>query len=172
MMQQYLEIKSQVPEALLLYRMGDFYELFMEDAVEAARVLEITLTSRDRRSENPIPMCGVPYHAAEAYIPKLVAAGYKVAICEQVEDPKKARGLVRREVTRVITPGLVLDSQNLAAKQPNYLAAIAPSDRGDLSGYFHGRVPSRRASDRRGSGGGSSARGPQGDPDTRLFPSP
>ena len=134
MMQQYLEIKSQVPEALLLYRMGDFYELFMEDAVEAARVLEITLTSRDRRSENPIPMCGVPYHAAEAYIPKLVAAGHKVAICEQVEDPKKARGLVRREVTRVITPGLVLDSQNLAAKQPNYLAAIAPSDRGDVSG--------------------------------------
>ncbi len=131
MMQQYLEIKAQVPEALLLYRMGDFYELFMEDAVEAARVLEITLTSRDRNSENPIPMCGVPYHAAEAYIPKLVAAGHKVAICEQVEDPRKARGLVRREVTRVITPGLVLDSQNLSANQPNYLAAFAASDRGE-----------------------------------------
>ncbi|MCU0588497.1 MAG: DNA mismatch repair protein MutS [Syntrophobacteraceae bacterium] len=129
MMQQYLEIKAQVPEALLLYRMGDFYELFMEDAIEAARILEITLTSRDRNSESPIPMCGVPYHAAEAYIPRLVAAGRKVAICEQVEDPRKARGLVRREVTRVITPGLVLDSQNLQADQPNYLAAIAASPR-------------------------------------------
>ncbi len=96
MMQQYLEIKAQVPEALLLYRMGDFYELFMEDAVEAARVLEITLTSRDRNSENPIPMCGVPYHAAEAYIPKLIAAGHKVAICDQVEDPKKAKGFRSR----------------------------------------------------------------------------
>ncbi len=137
MMQQYLEIKAQVPETLLLYRMGDFYELFMEDAVEAARVLEITLTSRDRNSENPIPMCGVPYHAAEAYIPKLIAAGHKVAICEQVEDPKKAKGLVRREVTRVITPGLVLESQNLTANQPNYLAAIAVSTRGDRFGLAY-----------------------------------
>ncbi len=137
MMQQYLEIKAQVPGALLLYRMGDFYELFMEDAVEAARVLEITLTSRDRNSENPVPMCGVPYHAAEAYIPKLIAAGHKVAICEQVEDPKKAKGLVRREVTRVITPGLVLESQNLTANQPNYLAAIAVSTRGDHFGLAY-----------------------------------
>ncbi len=137
MMQQYLEIKAQVPEALLLYRMGDFYELFMEDAVEAARVLEITLTSRDRNSENPIPMCGVPYHAAEAYIPKLIAAGHKVAICDQVEDPKKAKGLVRREVTRVITPGLVLESQNLTANQPNYLAAVAVSARDDRFGLAY-----------------------------------
>ena len=127
MMQQYLEIKSKYPDALLLYRMGDFYELFMEDAVVAAQVLEIALTSRDRQAENPVPMCGVPYHAAEGYIAKLVSANHKVAICEQVEDPKKAKGLVRREVTRVITPGLILDTQNLSAKQPNYLAAVASS---------------------------------------------
>ena len=125
MMQQYLEIKAQHPDALLLYRMGDFYELFMEDAVIASRVLDIALTSRDRQAENPVPMCGVPYHAAENYIPKLIAAQHKVAICDQVEDPKKAKGLVRREVTRVITPGLILDGHSLAAKQPNYIAAVA-----------------------------------------------
>ncbi len=129
MMQQYLEIKAQYPDALLLYRMGDFYELFLQDAELAARLLEITLTSRDRQAENPVPMCGVPYHAAETYIAKLVKAGYKVAICEQVEDPKKAKGLVRREVIRVITPGLILDNQNLFAKQPNYLAAIVAARR-------------------------------------------
>ncbi|MDY0039984.1 MAG: DNA mismatch repair protein MutS, partial [Desulforhabdus sp.] len=127
MMQQYLEVKSRYPDALLLYRMGDFYELFMEDAVVASQILEIALTSRDRQAENPIPMCGVPYHAAEGYIAKLVSASHKVAICEQVEDPKKAKGLVRREVTRVITPGLILDSHNLSAKQPNYLAAVVGS---------------------------------------------
>lgn len=127
MMQQYLEIKAKHPDALVLYRMGDFYELFMDDAVVAAQVLDIALTSRDRQAENPVPMCGVPYHAAEGYIGKLVAANHKVAICEQVEDPKKAKGLVRREVTRVITPGLILDTQNLSAKQPNYLAAVAAS---------------------------------------------
>jgi DNA mismatch repair protein MutS len=137
MMQQYLDIKSQVPDALLLYRMGDFYELFMEDAVQASRILEIALTSRDRNSENPVPMCGVPYHAAEGYIPKLIAAGHKVAICEQMEDPRKARGLVRREVTRVITPGLVLESQNLSANQPNYLAAVAWSSRQDRFGLAY-----------------------------------
>ena len=98
MMQQYMEIKAQVPDALLLYRMGDFYELFMEDAVEAAQILEITLTSRDRSSENPMPMCGVPYHAADAYIPKLIAAGHKVAICDQVEDAKKAKEIGRAHV--------------------------------------------------------------------------
>ncbi len=125
MMQQYLEIKAKYPEALLLYRMGDFYELFMEDAVTASRVLEIALTSRDRQAENPVPMCGVPYHAADVYIARLISAGFKVAVCDQVEDPKKAKGLVRREVTKVITPGLILDNQNLASNQPNYLAAVA-----------------------------------------------
>ncbi|MHC1744633.1 MAG: DNA mismatch repair protein MutS [Syntrophobacteraceae bacterium] len=137
MMQQYLEIKAQYPDALLLYRMGDFYEMFMEDATVAARILDIALTSRDRNAENPIPMCGVPYHAAEAYVPKLVAAGHKVAICDQVEDPRKAKGLVKREVTRVITPGLVLESQNLSADQPNYLAAVAVSDSGTAAGLAY-----------------------------------
>jgi DNA mismatch repair protein MutS len=125
MMKQYLDVKAQFPDTLLLFRMGDFYEIFMEDAETAASVLEIALTSRDRNAENPIPMCGVPYHAAENYISRLISAGYKVAICDQVEDPKKAKGLVKREVTRVITPGLVMESQNLADKQPNYLAAVA-----------------------------------------------
>jgi DNA mismatch repair protein MutS len=129
MMQQYPEIKSQYPDALLLYRMGDFYELFMDDSVVAARVCEIALTTRDRNAENPIPMCGVPYHSAEGYIAKLVAAGHKVAICDQVEDPRMAKGLVRREVTRVITPGLILESRNLTANQPNYLSAVASSSR-------------------------------------------
>ncbi|ROQ91114.1 DNA mismatch repair protein MutS [Desulfosoma caldarium] len=125
MMKQYLEIKAQHPEALLLYRMGDFYELFFDDAVTASRLLDIALTSRDKNAVNPVPMCGVPYHAAESYIARLVQAGHKVAVCDQVEDPKKARGLVKRQVTRVITPGLVLESQNLSAKDPNYLAAVA-----------------------------------------------
>jgi len=137
MMQQYLEIKEQYADALLLYRMGDFYELFMEDAIEAAHILEIALTSRDRQAENPIPMCGVPYHAAEGYIAKLVGAGRKVAICDQVEDPRKAKGLVRREVTRVITPGLILESRNLSAKQANYLAAVSPSTRGGRFGLAY-----------------------------------
>ncbi len=125
MMQQYLDIKAQHPEALLLYRMGDFYELFFDDAVTASRILDIALTSRDKNAEDPVPMCGVPYHAAEGYIARLVAAGHKVAVCDQVEDPRKARGLVKRQVTRVITPGLVVESQNLSAKDPNYLAAVA-----------------------------------------------
>lgn len=125
MMQQYLEMKAKHPGALLLFRMGDFYELFMEDAVLASRTLDIALTSRDKNAENPVPMCGVPYHAAENYIARLIAAGYKVAVCDQVEDPRKAKGLVRREVTRVITPGLVLESQNLSANEANYLAAVA-----------------------------------------------
>jgi len=125
MMKQYLEIKAQHPDCLLLYRMGDFYELFMDDAIIASSILDIALTSRDKNSENPVPMCGVPYHAAETYIAKLVAAGHKVAICEQIEDPKKTKGLVKRAVTRIVTPGLVLEEQNLEAKSPNYLAALA-----------------------------------------------
>ncbi len=135
MMQQYLEIKAQHPEALLLYRMGDFYELFMEDAVTAARILEITLTSRDRHAENPVPMCGVPYHSADGYIARLVASGHKVAICDQIENPRHAKGLVRRAVTRVITPGLIVDPSNLSAKQPNYLAAV--SQRASLYGLAY-----------------------------------
>ena len=137
MMQQYLEIKARHPNALLFYRMGDFYELFLEDAVIAARILEIALTSRDKQAENPIPMCGVPYHAAEGYVAKLVGAGRKVAICDQVEDPRQAKGLVRREVTRVITPGLILESQNLLSDQPNYLAAVSRASRNQAFGLAY-----------------------------------
>ncbi len=137
MMQQYLEIKTKYPGALLFYRMGDFYELFMDDAVAASQVLEIALTSRDKNAENPIPMCGVPFHAADAYIAKLVNAGHKVAICDQVEDPRKAKGLVRREVTRVITPGLVLEDRNLVGNQSNYLAAVASGSDGASFGLAY-----------------------------------
>ncbi len=122
MIQQYLEIKERYGDAILFYRMGDFYEMFFEDAVAASRELEITLTSRDKQAEDPIPMCGVPHHAADTYIAKLVEKGHKVALCEQVEDPRQAKGLVRREVVRVVTPGTALDS--LDSKSPNYLAAV------------------------------------------------
>jgi DNA mismatch repair protein MutS len=124
-MKQYVKIKESYPDCILLYRMGDFYEMFFEDAVTAAPVLEITLTSRNKGKEDSVPLCGFPYHAASAYITKLVEKGFKVAICEQVEDPKKAKGIVKREVIRVITPGLVVDEENLAAGENNYLACLA-----------------------------------------------
>src|SRR5919198_1519448 len=110
LMRQYHAIKQQAPNALLMFRLGDFYELFFEDAVTAARELQITLTSRNKEKGTAVPMCGVPYHAAENYISKLIRKGYKVAICDQVEDPKKAKTIVRREVTRVVTPGTAADS--------------------------------------------------------------
>jgi DNA mismatch repair protein MutS len=122
MIQQYLEIKEQYRDAILLYRMGDFYEMFFEDAVIGSRELEITLTSRDKHAENPIPMCGVPHHAVDTYIAKLLERGHRVALCEQVEDPRQAKGLVRREVVRVVTPGTIMDS--LDGKSPNYLASV------------------------------------------------
>ena len=105
LMRQYAAIKSEHPTALLFFRLGDFYELFFEDAILAARELEITLTSRNKEKGLAVPMCGVPYHAAEGYISKLIRKGFKVAICDQVEDPRLAKKLVRREVTRVVTPG-------------------------------------------------------------------
>ena len=122
-MQQYLDIKSHYPDAFLLFRMGDFYELFYEDAVEAARLLEISLTSRNKNAENPIPMAGVPYHSAQSYIDQLVEAGYKVAIAEQMEDPKQAVGVVKREVVQVITPGTVVDSAKPVSDN-NYLVSL------------------------------------------------
>src|SRR5574337_1508160 len=105
LMQQYHAIKRQHPNALLLFRLGDFYELFYEDAVAASRELQITLTSRNREAGQAVPMCGVPYHAAETYIARLIRAGYKVAICDQMEEAGKGKKLVRRDVVRVITPG-------------------------------------------------------------------
>src|SRR5437762_1127252 len=110
LIRQYNAIKQQVPNALLMFRLGDFYELFYEDAVVAARELEITLTARNKEKGMAIPMCGVPYHSAEGYISKLIRRGYKVAICDQVEDPRLAKTLVRREVTRVVAPGAAADS--------------------------------------------------------------
>jgi DNA mismatch repair protein MutS len=107
MIEQYLRVKEHHRDAILFYRMGDFYEMFFEDAVVAARELEITLTSRDKQAENPVPMCGVPHHAADTYIVRLLEKGYRVAVCDQVEDPRAAKGLVRREVVRVVTPGTV-----------------------------------------------------------------
>jgi DNA mismatch repair protein MutS len=123
-MRQYLEVKERYPDCIIFFRMGDFYEMFFEDAVTASRVLEITLTSRNKNREDAIPLCGFPYHAASSYIAKLIEKGFKVAVCEQMEDPKAAKGVVKREVTRVVTPGLVLDTGNLNAKENNYLAAL------------------------------------------------
>ncbi len=128
MMAQYQAIKAKYPDAILFYRMGDFYEMFGEDARIAAPVMEVVLTSRDRKSENPIPMCGVPHHALDTYVARLIAKNFKVAICEQVEDPKEAKGIVKREVVRVITPGTVLESNLLHARENNYLAAVARTD--------------------------------------------
>ena len=130
MFEQYLRIKAEHPDALLFYRMGDFYELFFDDAVTAARELQIALTSRSKDSENPVPMCGVPWHAAQSYLAQLVDKGYHVAICDQVEDPRQAKGLVQRAVTRVVTPATVLDDANLDSKSHNYLGALLLDDSG------------------------------------------
>lgn len=124
MMQQYLKIKSQYQDCLLFFRLGDFYEMFFEDAKEASRVLEITLTKRDAKKENPIPMCGVPYHSADGYIETLINNGYKVAICEQMEDPRQTKGMVKREVVRIVTPGTVMDQGGVDEKQNNYILSF------------------------------------------------
>ena len=132
MLQQYFEAKAHAGDALLLYRMGDFYELFFEDAEKASALLGLTLTSRHRDSDIEAPMCGMPHHAVEGYIAQLVAAGHRVAVCDQVEDARKARGLVRREITRIVTPGTVLEPESLPSPLPNYLAALCR--RGDRTG--------------------------------------
>jgi DNA mismatch repair protein MutS len=132
LMRQYAAIKKQHPTALLFFRLGDFYELFFDDAVMASRELQITLTSRNKEKGVAVPMCGVPYHAAEGYISKLIRKGFKVAICEQMEDPRLAKKLVRREVTRVVTPGTAADS-SLSSEENNFLAALAQT--GDRVGF-------------------------------------
>src|SRR3970282_2523089 len=124
MMQQYEDAKAACGDALLLFRMGDFYELFFDDAKRAHRLLGLTLTSRDK-GENPIPMAGFPYHQLEGYLAKIIAAGHRAAVCEQVEDPKLAKGLVKREITRVVTPGTLTDDALLDPQASNFLAAIA-----------------------------------------------
>jgi len=123
LMRQYQAAKQQVPGALLLFRLGDFYELFYDDAVTAARELEITLTARNKERGEPIPMCGVPYHAADSYISRLIQRGYRIAICDQMEEAGPGKKLVRREVTRIVTPGTATDSNLLRSHENNYLAA-------------------------------------------------
>jgi DNA mismatch repair protein MutS len=133
-MRQYQDAKQQYPDAVLFFRMGDFYEMFYEDALLAARALDLTLTSRSRESNGAsIPMCGVPFHAADGYIARLVKKGMRVAICDQVEDPKKAKGLVKREVVRVVSPGTLTDAGYLDAREPAFLMALveAPRRQGD-----------------------------------------
>lgn len=135
MMRQYLELKAQHPDAILFYRMGDFYEMFFQDAVVAARALDLTLTTRDKKKPNPVPMCGVPHHAGKTYLRRLLEQGFRVAICEQVEDPKLAKGVVKREVVEVVTPGVVVDEEQLDARSNNYLVAVVPQGkRGQLWG--------------------------------------
>ena len=128
MMKQYLEIKKANPDSILFFRLGDFYEMFADDAKTASRELDLTLTSRDKAKdkdpEDRIPMCGIPYHASDAYIARLIAKGYKVAICEQMEDPATAKGLVKRDIIRVVTPGTVIDAACLEDKNSNFLCGI------------------------------------------------
>ena len=126
MMERYLEVKRQNPGSVLLFRMGDFYETFHEDAELCAKVLGLTLTARDKSSANPVPMAGFPWHQLDNYLQKLIQSGYRAAICDQVEDPKKAKGLVRREVTRVVTPGTLTDEELLDPLESNYLACVWP----------------------------------------------
>jgi DNA mismatch repair protein MutS len=123
-MQQYLEIKDKYKEYILMYRIGDFYEMFFEDAKTASSALDLVLTGRDCGEAERAPMCGVPYHAVESYIGRLVGKGFKVAICEQMEDPSVAKGLVKREVTRMITPGTLIESSLLDEKKNNYICGI------------------------------------------------
>ncbi|MGD9134573.1 MAG: DNA mismatch repair protein MutS, partial [Desulfobacterales bacterium] len=125
MLKQYLSIKEEYPDTILFYRMGDFYEMFFEDAQVASRVLEITLTSRNKKDESPVPMCGVPHRAVSGYISRMIDHGYKVAVCDQVEDPATAKGLVKRDVVRVITPGMILDEAFLDRRSNNFVLAIA-----------------------------------------------
>ena len=131
-MERYMEVKRQNPGSILLFRMGDFYELFFEDAQTSSKVLGLTLTSRDKNSANPIPMAGFPFHALEGYLRKLITAGYRVAVCEQMEDPKLAKGMVKREVTQVVTPGTLTDEALLDPRESNFLASVWPSHGGSI----------------------------------------
>lgn len=127
MMRQYLEIKADYPETILFFRLGDFYEMFLDDAVKASRILDITLTSRGRSADgSDVPLCGVPYHSATPYIARLIEAGEKVAICEQVEDPKTAKGIVKRKVVKVVTPGLVVESESLSPRRTTTSSPYLP----------------------------------------------
>src|SRR6476620_3204 len=127
LMRQYHGIKQQVPKTLLMFRLGDFYELFYEDAVTAARELEITLTARNKEKREPIPMCGVPYHSAESYIARLIQKGHRVAICDQMEDLRVAKKIVKRDITRIVTPGTATYAYLLRSHENDSLAAVVPN---------------------------------------------
>ena len=147
MMKQYLEIKKDNPDSILFFRLGDFYEMFADDAKLASRELDLTLTSRDhgkhaKPEEERVPMCGIPYHASEAYIARLIAKGYKVAICEQMEDPATAKGLVKRDIIRVVTPGTVIDAACLEEKASNFLCGIYIDSQNAVS-YTHLTLPTK-----------------------------
>src|SRR5213592_4432506 len=125
-MRQYFDAKRQYRDAIVFFRMGDFYEMFYEDALTAARALELTLTSRSKDAAgNAVPMCGIPFHAADGYITRLVKRGFRVAICDQIEDPKQAKGVVKCDVTRVVSPGTLTDASYLDAREPAFLLALA-----------------------------------------------
>ena len=136
MMKQYLEIKQNNPDSILFFRLGDFYEMFDDDARLASKELDLTLTSRDKGKHakpeaEQIPMCGIPYHSSDSYIARLIAKGYKVAICEQMEDPAKAKGLVKRDIIRVVTPGTVTDASCLDDKSSNFICGLYLDAQGD-----------------------------------------
>ena len=138
MLRQYFELKERHPGCILFYRMGDFYEMFLEDAETAAPVLGVALTSRNKEDEEPIPMCGVPYHALSGYLARMIRAGFRVAICEQVEDPKSAKGIVRREVVRVVSPGVAVEDQLLDEKNNCFLCALLPGPAKKTGARVHG----------------------------------
>lgn len=137
MMEQYFGIKKQYPDAFLFYRLGDFYEMFYDDAIKASQILELTLTSRNKNADDPIPMCGVPFHSAQGYIEILIEQGYKVAICEQVEDPKTTKGMVKREVIQLVTPGTVTQGKTIDAKDNNYLTAVVYDENEKQYGFAY-----------------------------------
>src|SRR5215831_33248 len=128
-MRQYLDVKARYPDAIVFFRLGDFYEMFYEDATYVAKALSLTLTTRDKGKEDPVPMCGVPHHAVQGYLLKLTELGHRVALCEQLEDPKVARGIVKRDVVRVVTPGVNLDEESLDPRVPSFVAAVAGEPR-------------------------------------------
>ncbi|MRR39511.1 DNA mismatch repair protein MutS, partial [bacterium] len=134
MMQQYLDIKKDYRDTILFYRMGDFYEMFSDDALMASKILGITLTTRDKGKEDAVPMCGVPYHSASSYISRLIRQGIKVAVCEQGEVSAGSKGLVHREVKQVITPGLIIEDDHLVSDHANYLMAVCRDGKKDLFG--------------------------------------
>src|SRR5215208_6765625 len=133
LMRQYMDVKDRHPDGIVFFRLGDFYEMFFEDALVAAKALDLTLTTRDKGRDDAVPMCGVPHHSARGYIARLTDLGHKVVICDQIEDARFAKGLVKRAVVRVVTPGVMLDDEVLDPKAARYLAAIVAGPRPALA---------------------------------------